>query len=88
MTVYDVATRCIIVNDTKLADRSSRMDLLENEDGSVTLYIGPTKPEGDEARNWIQTVPGRAWFPYFRLYSPKKPFLDKTCVLPDIEKAK
>jgi hypothetical protein len=29
---------------------------------------------------------GRAWFPYFRLYSPKKTFLDRTWVLPDIEK--
>ena len=88
MTVYDVATRCIIVNETKQADRSSRMDLLENADGSVTLYIGPDKPEGDKAKNWIQTMPGKAWFPYFRLYSPKKEFLDKTWILPDIEKAR
>jgi hypothetical protein len=86
LTVYDVATRCITVNDTKQADRSSRMDLLKNEDGSVTLFIGPTKPEGDKAKNWIQTLPGKGWFPYFRLYSPKKAFLDKTWVLPDIEK--
>lgn len=87
MTIYDVDTRCIIKNETKEADRSSRMDLLENDDGSVTLYIGPTKPEGDKARNWIQTMPGKAWFPYFRLYSPKQAFLDRTWVLPDIEKA-
>jgi len=87
MTVYDVATRCIIVNETEQADRSSRMDLLKNADGSITLYIGPDKPEGDKAKNWIQTVPGKAWFPYFRLYSPKKAFLDKTWILPDIEKA-
>ena len=26
-------------------------------------------------------------FTYFRLYSPKRAFLDKTWVLPDIEKA-
>jgi hypothetical protein len=26
--------------------------------------------------------------PYFRLYSPKQAFLDKSWVLPDIEKAK
>lgn len=87
MTVYDVATRCIIVNETKQADRSSRTDLFVNKDGSVDLYIGPDKPEGDKAKNWIQTMPGKAWFPYFRLYSPKKAFLDKTWILPDIEKA-
>ena len=88
LTVYDVATRCIIINETKQADRSSRMDLLKNADGSVTLYIGSDKPAGDKAKNWIQTMPGKAWFPYFRLYSPKKAFLDKTWILPDIEKAR
>lgn len=88
LTLYDVATRCIIQNETKQADRSSRMDLLMNKDGSITLYIGPDKPMGDKANNWIQTMPNKAWFPYFRLYSPKQAFLDKTWVLPDIAKAK
>ncbi len=64
------------------------MDLLTNADGSIDLYIGPKKPEGDKAKNWIQTMSGKAWFPYFRLYSPEQAFLDKTWVLPDIEKAK
>ncbi len=85
-TVYDVSTRTLILNDTKQADRSSRMDLLTNADGSVDLYIGPKKPEGDKAKNWIQTMPGKAWFPYFRLYSPKQAFLDRTWLLPDIKK--
>lgn len=88
ITVYDVDTRCIIQNEQKIADRSSRMDLLENNNGSVTIYIGPAKPAGDKTRNWIPTVAGKAWFPYFRLYSPKKAFLDRTWILPDIEKAK
>ena len=87
-TVYDVSTRTLILNDTKQADRSSRMDLLTNADGSVDLYIGPTKPEGNKAKNWIQTMPGKAWFPYFRLYSPKQAFLDRTWILPDLEKIK
>jgi hypothetical protein len=88
ITLYDVDTRCLIKNEQQIADRSSRMDLLENADGSVTVYIGPIKPIGDKAKNWIPTVPGKAWFPYFRLYSPKKAFLDRTWILPDIEKAK
>ena len=88
ITLYDVDTRCIIRNKQKIADRSSRMDLLKNKNGSVTIYIGPDKPKGKRVKNWIPTVPGKAWFPYFRLYSPKKAFLDRTWVLPDIEKAK
>jgi hypothetical protein len=63
------------------------MDLIKNADGSVDIYMGPEAPKGKEA-NWIPTVPDKAWFPYFRLYSPKQAFLDRTWVLPDIEKAK
>ena len=74
ITLYDVDTRCIIRNAQKIADRSSRMDLFVNKDGSVTIYTGPEKPEGEKGKNWIPTVPGKAWFPYFRLYSPKKAF--------------
>jgi hypothetical protein len=88
ITLYDVDTRCLIQNKQKIADRSSRMDLLINSDGSVDIYIGPDKPKGDQAKNWIPTVKGKAWFPYFRFYSPKQAFLDRTWVLPDIEKAK
>jgi hypothetical protein len=88
LTVYEVSTRTLVNNKHEIADRSSRMDLLMNKDGSVDLYIGPNKPQGDKGKNWIPTEAGRAWFPYFRLYSPKQAFLDHSWVLPDIEKAK
>lgn len=88
LTVYEVSTRTLINNEHEIADRSSRMDLMMNSDGSVDLYIGPDKPEGGKAKNWIPTEAGRAWFPYFRLYSPKRAFLNRTWVLPDIEKVK
>jgi hypothetical protein len=86
LIVYEVSTRTLINNKHEIADRSSRMDLLMNKDGSVDLYIGPNKPLGDKVKNWIPTEAGRAWFPYFRLYSPKQAFLDHSWVLPDIEK--
>jgi len=87
ITLYDVDTRCLIKNKQEIADRSARMDLIKNKDGSIDIFMGPDAPKGKE-KNWIPTVPGKAWFPYFRLYSPKKAFLDRTWVLPDIEKAK
>jgi hypothetical protein len=37
---------------------------------------------------WIPTVPGKAWFPFFRFYGPDKPLFEKTWKLPDIEKVK
>jgi len=86
-TLYDVSTRAIIKNKVKKAGVNSRQKLQTNKDGSVDLYFGPKAPAGKES-NWIQTAAGKAWFPYFRLYSPTQPFLDQTWVLPDIKKAK
>ncbi|RPJ56591.1 MAG: DUF1254 domain-containing protein [Acidobacteria bacterium] len=69
VTLYDVDTRALIVNEQKIADRSSRMGLRKNEDGSVYIYTGPEAPAGFE-KNWIPTVPGKNWFAYFRFYQP------------------
>jgi hypothetical protein len=87
VTLYDVSTRAIIQNKTKSAGLSSRKKLQKNSDGSFDLYFGPEAPKGKES-NWVQTNPDRAWFPYFRLYSPEQAFLDQTWVLPDFEKVK
>ncbi len=86
LTVYDVSTRAPIRNEQVVADKSSRMDLDVNENGTVTLYIGPDAPASGET-NWIPTVPGKAWFPYFRFYSPSEAYFDRSWILPDIEKA-
>jgi hypothetical protein len=56
-----------------------------NDDGTVDLYFGPSMPDG-QAGNWIQTVPGRGWFPIFRAYGPLEPYFDKTWKLNDIQK--
>jgi hypothetical protein len=87
VTLYDIETRCLIQNKEQIADRSSRMDLVMNADGSVDIYFGPTAPKGME-KNWIPTVPGKAWFTYIRLYGPLEPFLDKTWFLGEIELVK
>jgi hypothetical protein len=60
------------------------LDLVKNPDGSVDLYMGPVPPAAHE-RNWIPTLPGRAWFAYFRLYAPLAPYFDSSWPLPDIE---
>ena len=85
VTVYDNDDRCLI--DTgELPDKSSRMDLDLNADGSVELYFGPQPPGQDSKRNWVKTVPGEGWFTYFRFYAPTQPYFDGTWQLPDIEK--
>jgi hypothetical protein len=84
VTVYDVDTRALILNDQKVADRSSRMDLRRNADGSVDIHCGPKAPAGFE-KNWIPTVPGRNWFAYFRFYQPTQAYFDRSWPLPDFE---
>lgn len=84
LTVYDTHTRGLVDNVPKVADKSSRTpDLVRNADGSVDLYMGPAAPPGKE-KNWIPTIPGKAWFAYFRLYAPTEAYLDASWKLPDI----
>jgi hypothetical protein len=83
MTVYDIDSRCLIDNPQRKADLSSRQDLQKNADGSVDLYFGPTAPKGFE-NNWVQTLPGKHWFSYFRLYAPTEAYFDKSWKLDDI----
>jgi hypothetical protein len=85
VTVYDNETRCFIENKEEIADRSSRMDLIKNLDGSVDIYFGPTAPKGKE-QNWIPTLPGKGWFAYFRLYAPTESYFDRSWKLADIER--
>ena len=39
-------------------------------------------------RNWIQTMPGKGWFPILRFYSPLEPWFDKTWRPGEIELVK
>ncbi|QDV14851.1 hypothetical protein CA51_47610 [Rosistilla oblonga] len=83
-TVYDNESRCLI-DSGSYPDRSSRNDIVTNNDGTVDLYFGPEPPAGKPEKNWIKTLPGKGWFTYFRLYAPTEPYFDKSWVLPDIK---
>jgi hypothetical protein len=85
VTVYNNDTRYPITNDQRIADRSSRMDLVENDDGTIDIWFGPTAPT-DKEQNWIPTNPDQSWFPYFRLYGPLEAYFDRSWVLPSIER--
>ena len=68
-----------------MADISSRKEgLKKNADGSVDLYVGPKPPAGWE-QNWIETLPNKAWFAYFRFYGPTEGYFERTYALPDFE---
>jgi len=44
---------------------------------SAELYFGHAAPAGKQ-KQWIQTIPGKGWFAYFRIYGPEQPAFDGT----------
>ena len=72
--VYSARTRSMVQTDQRFPSVSSQNeDLQANADGSVDVHFGP-KPPADKESNWIQTVPGQAWFTILRLYGPLEPW--------------
>jgi hypothetical protein len=55
-----------------------------NEDGSFVVMLGPDAPPVGWEANYVQTIPGRGWFPYMRAYGAKKEFFDDSWELPNI----
>jgi len=41
-----------------------------SSDGSTNVYFSPSKSDGVEAGNWIQTDPKKGWFTILLLYNP------------------
>ena len=88
VTVYDTESRSQIQTDQKKAALRSLFDLKDLGGAkSVDLYFGPKAPAGQDGR-WIQTVPGKGWFTYFRIYGPESVAFDGTWKPGDFEEVK
>lgn len=75
VTVYDAETRSQIQTAQGTAALRSRVELKEASGNAVVLHFGPDAPDEDRAR-WIQTIPARGWFAYFRIYGPTQGAFD------------
>jgi hypothetical protein len=84
--VYDTQTRSLLVvpSTPYPAVASNDGKVQANDDGSYDLYFGPTAPAGKES-NWVETIPGKAWFQLFRIYGPLQPWFDQTWRLNEFE---
>ena len=80
-TVYDNQTRSMLDTPQRYPRAGSQSYPTPaadaSTDGSTTVYFSPTKPDGVNAGNWIQTDPKKGWFTILRLYSPLEPFFTK-----------
>jgi len=74
----------LLQNPSGDAAHSSYDKLKTNADGSIDVYFAPQAPAGSES-NWIETVPGKGFYPMFRFYTPKESVFDGTWTLPDVE---
>jgi len=52
----------------RAASRNGLDKLQYNNDGCIDLYIGPTKPEKVDLKNWLQTRRGKAFLLTLRRY--------------------
>jgi hypothetical protein len=83
VTVYDAETRSQIQTKQQRAALRSLFELSDvtsSASAPVELYFAPHPPPGDahdnKARRWIQTIPGKGWFTYFRVYGPETAIFD------------
>lgn len=85
ITVYDRATFSFIYSETNRTTLSSYdlNKMKKNQDGSVTIYVGPKAPDGLDS-NWIPTR-GKRPLPAVRLYGVEKEVNNKTFKLSDFE---
>jgi hypothetical protein len=79
VTIYDAQTRSQVQADQDKAALRSLFELKPTsaESDSMTLHFGPDQPDDADDR-WLQTVPGRGWFAYLRIYGPEASTLDGT----------
>jgi hypothetical protein len=75
VTVYDRDSRSEIATDQKKAALRSLFELKNKSGASVDLYFGPNAPAGHE-NEWIETISGKGWFTYFRIYGPEASAFD------------
>ena len=81
VVVYDALSRSELQNGQPLPSVSSYKSRTSTQTVPSTSSSARRAEGGG---NWIQTVPGKGWFPIFRFYSPTEAYFDKTWKLEDI----
>jgi hypothetical protein len=76
VTVYDAETRSEVQTPQDNAALRSLFELKDTgAEKSLDLYFSP-HPPADRQDRWVQTIPGKGWFAYFRIYGPHGPAFD------------
>jgi hypothetical protein len=82
--VYSMKTKGFVEGAQRVGLSSQNIESMKkNADGSVDIYFGAEAPSGLES-NWIPT--GEDFFLLFRLYGPRKGWIESGWKLPDVER--
>jgi hypothetical protein len=84
VTLYNPIDGTMPETPQLLPSRNEFDGLDTEDDGSILLWFGPTKPDGVNEKNWIQSIPDRAELVALRLYGTGTEFYDQTWKPDDI----
>lgn len=93
VVIYDTDSRCLINNRDGAAGGKATVGskvegLRTNADGSFYVLLGPDAPPKGWEANHVQTLPGRGWFPYMRMYGATEKAFNDEYKFPTINKVK
>lgn len=86
VTAYNVTDGTMPETEQLLPSINGFYDLPKNDDGSIDIWSGPSKPEGVADPAFIQTVPSREFIAALRLYGARTEFYGQTWKPGDIVK--
>lgn len=82
----DAVQRRVLPNAQKRYLISNQSPLEYGKDGSLTLYLADSKPQGAPDGNWLPTPKGQAYSLTFRFYRPKGAVADHSYFPPALVK--
>ena len=72
-------------NPGKATVGSRTEGLRKNDDGSITMMVGPEAPPKGWEANYVRTLPERGWFPYLRGFGAGPEFFNDEYKLPTVK---
>jgi hypothetical protein len=88
VTLYNITDGTMPETSQRFPGVNGYDNLVKDEDGAITLYFGPTKPNGAPESNWIQTIQRRDFMVGLRIYGTGVEFFDQTWRPDDIVRLK
>jgi hypothetical protein len=86
VTLYSVPDYRVVENPMKRYGLNNVSPLEKNPDGSLSLWLASSIPEGIPASNWLPTPAGKGFSMNLRMYVPKQDVRDGKWFPPAIEK--